>query len=222
MTPTAGAVPSRTVHLWTQGGNLGSGWLYGPQSLGTAGHVVYNRNNGTYTDGAGPLTIVPGQDGVLNKPYGYCQTRNHHVPNNWITVGGVRWDYGQFQLNCNAGDTLGTLPIKNLNAYYSVGVNGYPSPTPGGAANSAEQWWDAGSVGDWGNSILWHNVDTSGGQSGSAVWAWSTDCGSGDNLCTIAVHTGCGGPSPTWGLSWNWGPKMDNGTILDLWFWGQT
>ncbi|HEY0698974.1 MAG TPA: hypothetical protein VGD43_14330, partial [Micromonospora sp.] len=73
--PTTG-YPYRAVALITFSGGRCTGWLYGPDVVGTAGHCVHSGGSG----GSWKTNVVvyPGYNGSGGAPYGSCTAKSLH------------------------------------------------------------------------------------------------------------------------------------------------
>jgi V8-like Glu-specific endopeptidase len=178
----------------------GTGFIVSPYVILTAGHMVYDWNDeGGY---ATKIDFSPGQrqmfeGGTVTRPYG--------------TFSASSW-----QTNTSYIDALKNDPSVNFNYDYaavffntsftSVGLNTYMplvfniAPAPGGIinlagypanvqgeGNSSAMWHSSGNVLSCVDLILYYDADTSGGDSGSPVWQYSSNTGL---RYIIAVHTG--------------------------------
>ena len=158
-------ITARDNSMW-----IGTGWFIGPHTLATAGHVVYIKNSG-----------VPGRDGWVRRiqvmagrngntlPYGSVTSSNLRTVVGWANNGDQNYDYGAIITPTNLGNTVGWF---GFGAYSdptiraSVGnLSGYPSDKPSGT-----QWYDAHRIASVTNRKVFYDIDTAGGQSGSAVY----------------------------------------------------
>jgi glutamyl endopeptidase len=148
----------------------GTGWFIGPHTLATAGHVVYIKNSGVAgRDGwVKSIKVMPGRNGS-SLPYGSVTSTNFRSVNGWMNSGDENYDYGAMVIPTELGATTGWFGFgvwsdKDLVA--STGnISGYPGDKPGGT-----QWYDARQIASVGSRKVYYDIDTSGGQSGSAVY----------------------------------------------------
>jgi len=149
---------------------IGTGWFIGPHTLATAGHVVHIKNSGVPgRDGwVQSILVMPGRNGST-LPFGSVLTSNFRSVQGWTTSGDPEYDYGAIILPTNLGSTTGWF---GFGAYTdatllasSVNVSGYPGDKPAGT-----QWYHWNKVDSVGPRKVFYQVDTFGGQSGSAVY----------------------------------------------------
>jgi V8-like Glu-specific endopeptidase len=162
---------------------IGTGWFIGPHTLITAGHVVYIKNSGVPgRDGwVRSIEVMPGRNGN-SLPYGTVRSSNFRSVTGWINDGDENFDYGAIIIPTDLGNTTGWFGF----AVYSdddllsaVGnISGYPGDKPTGT-----QWYDARRIASVNNRKVYYDIDTAGGQSGSAVFRAIN----GDRY-SIAIH----------------------------------
>src|SRR5215218_9596567 len=162
---------------------IGTGWYIGPHTLMTAGHVVYIKNSGVAgRDGfVRSIQVMPGRDGS-SLPYGSVTSTSFRTVNGWANSGSELYDYGAIIIPTQLGSTTGWLGYGvyddgTLTA--SVGnISGYPGDKPSGT-----QWYAARSIASVGPRKVFYDIDTTGGQSGSAVYRIVNG-----NRYAVAVH----------------------------------
>lgn len=146
---------------------IGTGWLVGPRTVITAGHVVYIHNRGGWVKS---IEVIPGRNGA-SRPYGSCVATNFRSVKGWTKNNKRSHDYGAIILpkDCRFGDRVGYFGYANLNLTsllnLKVNLSGYP-----GDKETGTQWWHARRVKLVTARTLVYNIDTAGGQSGSPVW----------------------------------------------------
>lgn len=149
---------------------IGTGWFIGPHTVVTAGHCVYIKNSGVPgRDGwVRSITVIPGRNGTA-QPYGSVVSSNLRTVTGWANDGNNEYDYGAIILPTELGSQTGWLGI---GAYSdstllasTANISGYPGDKPAGT-----QWYHARRVASVGARKVYYDVDTAGGQSGSAVY----------------------------------------------------
>lgn len=146
---------------------IGTGWLVGPRTVITAGHVVYMHSRGGWVRS---IEVTPGRN-AANRPFGFCNATNFHSVKGWTRKRKRSHDYGAIILprDCRYGSQLGYFGYANLNFFslfnLNVNLSGYPGDKPSGT-----QWWHARRIKWVTGRTLVYNIDTAGGQSGSPVW----------------------------------------------------
>lgn len=149
---------------------IGTGWFIGPHTLMTAGHVVHIKNSG-----------VPGRDGWVKNikvmagrnagtlPYGSVTSTNFRSVKGWTDSGDENYDYGAIIIPTQLGNTVGWFGFGvygDPDLVASVGnIAGYPGDKPSGTL-----WYDAHKIASVGARKVHYDIDTFGGQSGSAVY----------------------------------------------------
>lgn len=149
---------------------IGTGWFCGPHTLITAGHCVFIRNSGVPNrDGwVRSITVIPGRNGA-QQPFGSVVSTNFRTVVGWANSGNEEYDYGAIILSTDLGSTTGWLGLgvyTDATLLASVAnISGYPGDQPAGT-----QWYHARKVTSVGPRKVYYDVDTFGGQSGSAVY----------------------------------------------------
>lgn len=200
--------PYRAMVLVTFSGGRCTGWMYGANVVGTAGHCVHTGGSG----GAWRTNVVvyPGYNGSGGAPYGSCTAASLHSVSGWTVDGNHEYDYGTIKLSCSIGNTVGWLGYwwqsASLNGQVTR-VCGYPGDKP------LEQW-----CGDLNNGVqatvtsstaqkVYYLNDTVGGVSGAAVFQNRSGCG----YCSMAFH-GYGGTS-------NSGKRITEAAFANMQYW---
>ena len=151
-------------------GWIGTGWFIGPHTLMTAGHVVYIKNSGVAgRDGwVRSIEVMPGRNGAA-LPYGKVTSKNFRTVTGWANSGDENFDYGAIIIPTNLGNTTGWFGFgvfSDADLTASVGnISGYPGDKPAGT-----QWYDAHRIASVNARKVYYDIDTFGGQSGSAVY----------------------------------------------------
>jgi V8-like Glu-specific endopeptidase len=149
---------------------IGTGWFIGPHTVMTAGHVVYIKNSGVPgRDGwVKRIQVMPGRNGST-LPYGSVTSSNFRSVTGWTGSGDQNYDYGAIILPTNLGNTVGWFGFgvySDADLVASTGnISGYPGDKPSGT-----QWYDARRIASVNSRKVYYDIDTAGGQSGSAVY----------------------------------------------------
>ena len=151
---------------------IGTGWFIGPHTLMTAGHVVYIKGSGVPgRDGwVKRIQVMPGRNGST-LPYGSVTSTSLRSVTGWTNSasGDENFDYGAILLPTQLGNTTGWFGFgvySDANLLGTVGnISGYPGDKPSGT-----QWYDARKIASVNSRKVFYDIDTAGGQSGSAVY----------------------------------------------------
>lgn len=149
---------------------IGTGWFIGPHTLMTAGHVVFIKNSGIPNrDGwVRSMTVMPGRNGA-SLPYGSVTSTSFRSVIGWTVNGDQNYDYGAIILPTNLGLTTGWFGfgVWGDAALTSAtgNISGYPGDKPSGT-----QWYAARRIASVNARKVYYDIDTAGGQSGSAVY----------------------------------------------------
>ena len=149
---------------------IGTGWFIGPNTLATAGHVVF-INDPTIPERHGwvkRITVIPGRN-ETEMPYGSAISEVFHSVIGWTQNGNQEFDYGAIKISSNLGDTVGTFGFGVLTReelLSTVGnLAGYPGDKPAGTL-----WYDNNNIAAVTNRKVFYDIDTAGGQSGACVY----------------------------------------------------
>jgi glutamyl endopeptidase len=147
---------------------IGTGWFVGPRLLVTAGHVVYIKNSGVPgRDGwVQRIVVMPGRNGGT-LPYGSSTSSSFWTVTGWASSGNQNYDYGAIVLGESLGSRTGWLGFGNWSNLNGVGgnISGYPGDKPAGT-----QWYAGRTIDSATSRKVFYDIDTFGGQSGSAVY----------------------------------------------------
>jgi glutamyl endopeptidase len=151
---------------------IGTGWFIGPHTLMTAGHVVHIKGSGVAgRDGwVKRIQVMPGRNGSA-LPYGSVTSTNFRSVTGWTgsASGNENFDYGAIILPNQLGNTTGWFGFgvyADADLLGTVGnISGYPGDKPAGT-----QWYDARKIASVNSRKVFYDIDTAGGQSGSAVY----------------------------------------------------
>ncbi|AXG79622.1 trypsin-like serine peptidase [Streptomyces paludis] len=163
---------------------IGTGWFLGPHTIATAGHVVFIKNSGVAgRDGwVRSITVWAGRNGG-SAPYGSVTSTDFRSVNGWTANGDENYDYGAIILPNDLGSTTGWFGFgvwSDADLVASVGnIAGYPGDKPYGTL-----WYDARKIDSVGPRKVYYDIDTYGGQSGSAVYRIIN----GSDRYGVAIH----------------------------------
>ena len=151
---------------------IGTGWFIGPHTLMTAGHVVHIKGSGVAgRDGwVKRIQGMPGRNGAA-LPFGTVTSTSFRSVTGWTNSasGDENFDYGAILLPTQLGNTTGWFGFgvyADADLLGTVGnISGYPGDKPGGT-----QWYDARKIAAVNARKVFYDIDTAGGQSGSAVY----------------------------------------------------
>ncbi|MEU1010246.1 endopeptidase [Streptomyces sp. NPDC005890] len=162
---------------------IGTGWFIGPHTLATAGHVVFIHNPGQPDHGwVQSIQVMPGRNGPT-LPFGSVTSTDFRSSKGWTESGGdENYDYGAIIIPTELGSTtgwfgFGAWPDAEL-LKTTANISGYPGDKPPGT-----QWFDARGISSVNPLKVYYDIDTAGGQSGSAVFSIVDG-----NRYGIAVH----------------------------------
>ncbi|WP_416903281.1 trypsin-like serine peptidase [Micromonospora echinospora] len=205
--PTTG-FPYRAVALITFSGGRCTGWFYGPDVVGTAGHCLHSGGSGG--SWSTNVVVYPGYNGSGGAPYGSCTAKSLHSVVGWTTNANHEFDYGTVKLNCRLGDTVGWFGYW----WQSASLNGLPTRACGYPGDKPlEQWCgdlDEGVQATVVNSTtekVYYRNDTVGGNSGGPVHYNRSGCGE----CVMAYHGYGGNP--------NSGKRITEGVFANMQYW---
>jgi glutamyl endopeptidase len=174
---------------------LGTGTFIGPHTLSTAGHVVFIYAPGTPQHGwVQSIVVMPGRDGslLLPQPFGSFTSTIFRTVAGWANnpnrADAQFYDYGAIIAPFDAGNTLGTFGFgvwsDNELLATTANISGYPAEKQ----PSGTQWYHARQVASVSTRKVFYETDTTGGQSGSAVYRFYTPPGGNPGRYEIAIH----------------------------------
>jgi V8-like Glu-specific endopeptidase len=124
---------------------------------------------------------VPGRDGWVKKiqvmpgrngnalPYGSVTSSSFRSVLGWTNNGDENYDYGAIIIPTELGNTVGWFGFgvwSDADLKASVAnISGYPGDKPAGT-----QWYDHRQIASVNSRKVFYDIDTAGGQSGSAVY----------------------------------------------------
>jgi len=160
---------------------IGTGWLVAPRTVITAGHCVYMHDHGGWPKS---IEVIPGLNDSL-RPFGSCTATTFRSVTGWVNSKQREYDYGAIILptNCRLGDRTGVFgfAVKDnpylMSAY--LNLSGYPGDKGGN-----QQWFMARRAKSVAPRVIYYEIDTMGGQSGSPVWVKV-----GNARYAVGIHT---------------------------------
>ena len=146
----------------------------------TAGHCVYDYQNHQW---ATDIKVTPAKFSGL-EPYGYVYAAEMITSNAFVNDTDLRGDWGLIRLQSNLGNQTGWCGISITDDYTSlngldVGIMGYPEN------NLSVMQKGRGTILSSTFNLLYYNVDTTVGQSGSGIFKGDFADG-----YVIGVHSG--------------------------------
>jgi glutamyl endopeptidase len=111
---------------------------------------------------------MPGRHGS-SLPYGTVRSSNFWSVTGWTNNGDENFDYAAIIIPTNLGNTTGWFGFgvySDASLVSAVGnIAGYPGDKPSGTC-----WYDAHRIASVNSRKVYYDIDTFGGQSGSAVY----------------------------------------------------
>lgn len=177
---------------------IGSGFMIGPNTVGTAGHCVYDSIAGVWVRS---IVVIPGRNNDM-RPYGQVTATQFTAGGNWVNGGNANDDWGMITLPTQMGNTTGYYGMKVADdSMINLGgtqICGYP----GDLDNDRYQYLDAGVLKQKYNNMWKYQMDTGSGQSGAGI----TRYGSG-GYQVIGIHAYGTGLFPNY----------NSGRVMDQW-----
>jgi len=192
--------PYRAVCLliMRRGGQMamGTGWLAGPDLLVTAGHNLF-ANDVLKNGWVEQVEVYASRDGDVFFAMDVITKRKQMlVSDAWLNQTQERdlLDYGAIRLNKRWGDDLGWFQLEAWKASalrskaLKVNLVGYPThnEVEGQQIPKFTMWGQIGKISFVGEKTLRYRIDSTGGQSGSPIIAWSADSTKG--FVCVGIH----------------------------------
>lgn len=150
---------------------LGTAFFIGPRILATAGHnLFFHGSNPDRRGWARSIQVMPGRNGA-NLPYGSATSSRFFSVRGWTESQDPDYDYGAIILDADEAlgnqtgwigyATYGDSTLRSVTG----NLSGYPADKGGD-----EQWYMARRINSVSSHRVFYDIDTHGGQSGSAVY----------------------------------------------------
>lgn len=190
----------------------GTAFLVSPHVALTNGHVVFSAANG---GAVSSLSYFPGQfedtGGQIRTPFGQfdASATDHVVQYEELggTSAGFTYDYAAIFFNDPVTSTNRFMPLVFNRAGTAVNSSGYPGEA--GGRSTFAQWFASGNVISNQSDLVFYDMDSTAGNSGSPVWEFFEATGQRQ---VIAIHA-FGSPSS------NGGPRLTslNQSVITQW-----
>lgn len=191
-------VPWRHIcHLKIRAANgkmfLGTGFFIGPRTIVTAGHCVYLHGMGGWPR---EIIVTPARNGD-KEPFNKVTATSFRSVKGWVNHKAREYDYGAILLprSSSVGKQTGSFGYGHFSDAFLRGKRlntaGYPGDKPAGT-----MWFNGRNAKDIQARVITYDLDTAGGQSGSAVWILDRKTG---KRTVVGIHTNgaAGGNSAT-------------------------
>ena len=151
----------------------GTGCAVTPYMILTCGHNVYDQDNNEWAES---VTIVPGQKqydagGTVYRPWGTRDAAWFRCNTPYTSGGGWAYDYAALHFERPFWSIATYIPVEfdtTLGEGDVLNMAGYPSEAQG--SSTFGQWYCNGEILDVSDRIIRGNFDTTGGNSGSAMY----------------------------------------------------
>ncbi len=172
---------------------IGTGTLVAPNVVLTAGHCVYlhkDKPADPPSAFAKSIEVIPALDGPY-KPYGSHQATAVFTFLGFVNDGNLDADFGVIRINSNIGNTTGFFGYETVaDATIDAGLNGIIEGYPGDRAAGVHLYTDNGQMLAYTEHRFKYQIDTGGGQSGSAIYRIAPLVpGPGTGPYAFGVHT---------------------------------
>lgn len=147
---------------------VGTGWLAGPQTVITAGHIVHNLE--AFAGWAPRIEVAPGRNGFGMAPFGVIPSTVFSSVPQWVSGQRKDFDIGCIHLPKSFPTEVGWFSYgtvaDEILLGHVVNVSGYPQDLGGGAF----QFHHKDRIRAVENRRIFYEVDTNRGQSGAPVF----------------------------------------------------
>lgn len=196
-------------------GYRGTGFLVGPRTVLTNGHMVFGASDGGF---AREITVTPGQrqdyaGGPVTRPYGSQTSRDLRTNTQYASTESSEYDYAAVILSEPFAGISTYMPLVFDESPSSVNLAGYPGQV-GSDTNTMALWHSYSSVAAVESRVVRYTADSSGGNSGGPVWVFDGATGS---RRVVAIHAFGGSTT-------NGGPRLisSNRDLIMQWVGGGT
>jgi glutamyl endopeptidase len=155
-----------------------TGFLISPSLVVTAGHCVYDRQDG---GDVVRVVAIPGNNATV-EPFGYCLGTTAYTVTGWRPSQNDLYDYGAIKLNCSIGNTVGWFGWRWTSASLartSVTITGYAGDRP----PKGSMWTASGKISGSTERQVSYTISTGPSQSGSPVYQRGCKA-----YCAVAIH----------------------------------
>ncbi len=162
----------------------GSGFMIGPNTIATAGHIVYQQEWGGF---ANNIRVIPARNGV-QQPFGSYLTTDYACGGNWYYYQDNTDDWAIIRINYNIGLSTGYLGLKWQSSSYNgttAKAVGYPEE------DDLHMYYSSGTVNYSAARLLRGSWSLQGGMSGGPVHTYYADTGYtaiGFNSCIRTIN----------------------------------
>jgi V8-like Glu-specific endopeptidase len=151
---------------------IGTAFFIGPRVLATAGHNLFFHGNVAARRGwVRSIQVMPGRN-EDELPFGSATSTNFGTVNGWTNGPNPDYDYGVIILDSDEalGRRTGTLGFGSYSDSTLRSVTGNLCGYPGDLGQGRQQWYMARRINSVSSRQIFYDIDTAGGQSGSAVY----------------------------------------------------
>ncbi|MGI9597031.1 MAG: trypsin-like serine peptidase [Acidimicrobiales bacterium] len=155
---------------------IGTAFFISPRVLATAGHNLYFHGPNEARKGwARSIQVMPGRN-EDELPFGSAISTKFYSGRGWVdsedNSPDPEYDYGAIVLDESEplGNETGWIGFGTYSDSTVRSVTGNLSGYPGDLGNGREQWYMARRIDSVSNRQIFYDIDTAGGQSGSAVY----------------------------------------------------